>query len=113
MIIDRGRVVADGTPRDLQSQSPYHNAVSIRVSAATADLARRELSACNFVASVEQRSADAGSVHLIVLAVDRTPILNEVGALANNAEWEVDQLYVEPSRLDDVFRAITTDEIGD
>ena len=113
MIIDRGRVVADGTPRDLQSQSPYHNAVSIRVSAATADLARRELSACNFVASVEQRSADAGSVHLIVLAVDRTPILNEVGALANSAQWEVDQLYVEPSRLDDVFRAITTDETGD
>ena len=40
MIIDHGRVVADGTPRELQSQSPYHNAVSIRVSAATADAAR-------------------------------------------------------------------------
>jgi ABC-2 type transport system ATP-binding protein len=108
MIIDHGRVVADGTPRELQSQSPYHNAVSIRVSAATADAARRELTACDFVAAVEQRGADAGSVHLIVLATNRAPILNDVGALAHGAEWEVDQLYVEPSRLDDVFRAITT-----
>ncbi len=113
MIIDQGQVVADGTPRHLQSQSPYHNAVSIRVSASTAELARRELSACNFVAAVEQRSADAGSVHFIVMATDRQPILNEVGALANTAQWEVDQLYVEPSRLDDVFRAITTGDTSD
>ena len=39
MIIDHGRVVADGTPRELESQSPYHNAVSLRVSAATAEAA--------------------------------------------------------------------------
>jgi len=113
MIIDQGRVVADGTPRELQAQSPYHNAVSIRVSAATADAARRDLAACSFVASVEQRGSEAGSVHFIVLAEGRTPILNEVGALAHGADWEVDQLYVEPSRLDDVFRAITTGEIAE
>ena len=113
MIIDQGRVVADGTPRELQAQSPYHNAVSIRVSAATADAARRDLTACSFVASVEQRGSEAGSVHFIVLAEGRTPILNEVGALAHGADWEVDQLYVEPSRLDDVFRAITTGEIAE
>ena len=45
VVIDRGRIVADGTAEDLQRRMPYHNAVAIKVDAARADAVAGALSA--------------------------------------------------------------------
>ena len=35
-------------------------------------------------------------------------LIEEIGALAARENWKLRELYAEPGRLDEVFRAITT-----
>lgn len=112
IIIDKGRIVADGTPEELESRSPYHNAVSLRVSAATASLAAREIAALDVVLEVENRGLAGDAIHLVAVSRSRQPIIDDIGRIAHSAKWEVDQLYVETSRLDDVFRAVTSRDVA-
>src|SRR6202012_3745940 len=58
VIIDRGRVVADGTPAELTARSRHHNAVTLILPNAQADIARAKLKAVSNVATIEQASQD-------------------------------------------------------
>ena len=57
VIIDRGRVVADGTPGELLARSRHHNAVTMALPPAQADSAKAKLKSMNAVVSVEQTDA--------------------------------------------------------
>jgi len=52
VIIDRGRIVADGTPASLLARSRHHNAVTLTLSATQADIAKNRLKSMNDVESV-------------------------------------------------------------
>src|SRR6185295_17613193 len=45
IVINQGRIVADGTAEDLMRRVPYHGAVAIRVAADKADAVKRALGA--------------------------------------------------------------------
>src|ERR1700749_1783130 len=53
VIIDRGRIVADGTPAQLLARSRFHNAVTLVLPASQADTAAAKLRSVPSVASVE------------------------------------------------------------
>ena len=108
VVIDRGRIVADGTAEQLQSRMPYHHAVAIRVSQAAADTARRALEALGTVAKVEQTGKANGAVTLRALPKEGHTIATEVAALLREKAVDVEELYIEKGRLDDVFRQITS-----
>ena len=109
VIISEGRVVADGTPDDLERRSRRYNAVSLSLPPAGADAARAGLRALAAVASVERRDAAAGArAELVALPADGGDILGEVSRLVRESGWEVDQIRVERGHLDEVFRAVTT-----
>ncbi|MEM8786296.1 MAG: ABC transporter ATP-binding protein, partial [Pseudomonadota bacterium] len=57
LIIDRGRVVADGTPEQLMARSPHHNAVTVVVGAATRSPLTEALQALPEVDRVEVEDA--------------------------------------------------------
>jgi len=107
VIIDRGRIVADGTPSDLLARSRFHNAVTLVIAAAQADSAVAKIKALQSVTSLEVSSH---SQHSTITAFPRGGALpiEDVGALALSEKWDVKELYAEPGRLDEVFRAITT-----
>ncbi|MBX3359587.1 MAG: ABC transporter ATP-binding protein [Phycisphaeraceae bacterium] len=113
VIIARGRVVADGTPAQLQARSRYHNAVAMSVRGGAAGAITSELSRVAGVAGVQEmtgeRSAAAGNgtVRVIVFPRDGRAILGEVSQAARVKGWEVDEIRVETGRLDEVFRSIT------
>lgn len=119
VIINRGRIVADGTPAQLQSRSRYHNAVMISLRSGTgaspgwAATARDELKRLEHVQSVEERGAGNGKTTLMVFPRGGRPIVSEVSQHARSKGWQVDELHVESGRLDEVFRAITSpDTVG-
>jgi ABC-2 type transport system ATP-binding protein len=113
IIISRGRIVADGTPEQLRARSRYHNAVALTVrlnSTSTTQVIgamRLELSRLSQVDGVEDASMHGSTASFRVLARNGASIVAEVGALARAKSWEVDELRVEPGRLDEVFRSIT------
>ncbi len=103
MIIARGRVVADGTPAELQARSEYHNAVAIGTSA---EGAAEALAALPGVRRVEALGDDL----LHVFPEAGAAIVEAVGARAREGGCAVDRLTVESGRLDEVFRRITMPE---
>ena len=107
IIIARGRIVADGTPEELRARSDRHNAVSLRVPADLAERATEVLRPLPDVAAVETLAQSNGAVDLLVRPTNGRSITAEVGAALRTSHIDVDELYTERGRLDDVFRDIT------
>jgi ABC-2 type transport system ATP-binding protein len=112
VVIDRGRIVADGTAEALQQRMPYHNAVAIRIAAAEADRVAGALAALAGVAKVERASAMNGHIRLRALPRPGATIAADVGALLRDQSIVVEELLIERGKLDDVFREITTSSEG-
>jgi ABC-2 type transport system ATP-binding protein len=112
VVIDRGRIVADGTAEDLQRRMPYHNAVAIKVDAARADAIASALSALSSIERVERLPAVNGHIQLRAMPRNGSAIATDVAALLREKSIAVEEMFVERGKLDDVFRQITTSDVG-
>jgi len=104
VIIGRGRLLADGTPDELEARSRYHQAVTLSLSQPVDTQALVQLPGVLAVES--QREGQ----QLTVLAKPGEVIFPAVGQLAREQHWPVAELSVERGRLDDVFRGLTSGE---
>lgn len=106
VIINKGKIVADGTPSELRARSKYRNAVTMLVPGSESERAASALKAIKAVAKVE--AANEGEfMRLTVLAHGNAEIADAVGDIAAVSNWKVSQFSVEAGRLDDVFRQVT------
>ncbi|MDX2156433.1 MAG: ABC transporter ATP-binding protein [Hyphomicrobiaceae bacterium] len=110
LVIDRGRVVADGTAEQLQRRMPYHNAVALKVDTSRADAIAAALSGLPRVATVERQGAVDGHVQLRAIPKGGAMIVSDVAALLSERSLPVAEMFVERGRLDEVFRKITSEE---
>ncbi|WGL63956.1 ABC transporter ATP-binding protein [Pseudomonas sp. CW003PS] len=104
VIIAHGRLLADGTPLELESRSRYHQAVTLLADEA---LDQAALAALPGVAGVEENAREHS---LSVLAKPGEVIFPQVNALIAERGWKVRELNVERGRLDEVFRTLTRGE---
>jgi ABC-2 type transport system ATP-binding protein len=112
IIINRGRIVADGTAEDLMRRLPYHNSIALRVAAARAEAVVKALADFSAIASVERTGTANGKVELRALPQPGAPEPAELATLIRNRLIEVEEIRVERGNLDDVFRQITTSDAG-
>jgi len=108
VIIDRGRIVADGTPAQLLARSRHHNAVTLALPSGQAESVKTKLRSLAAVASVEETRRNDGAVEITAFPRSGALLIESVSTLAVAEKWDVKELYAEAGRLDDVFRAITT-----
>lgn len=107
IIIDRGRIVANGTPAELRRRSEWAGAVTIVVrGTATATVTQKlsQLSSAKRVAVADESGAR--------LTVTVFPKPNQDGELTRavldaTQGWAVEEMRTEAGRLDEVFRSIT------
>jgi len=98
IIIDRGRIVANGTPEELRGMSELAGAVTLQARGATAE-----------------RLAELGRVEKVNGAFRIYPkdkakaaqLAQEVVDMVNLHGWKVEGMYSERGELDEVFRRIT------
>ena len=112
VVIDKGRIVADGTAEDLMRRANYHGAVAIRVPLNEAEKISKILAGAKDVERVETLSKLNGSAQLRVTPKSGKQIAADVAALLREKALPIDELYVERGRLDEVFRQITTSDQG-
>lgn len=105
VIISEGKIVSDCTPTELEERSKYHNAVTIDFSEEN-DFAN-DLKDLDQVDDVEVSN---NGLRLTIFSKDKQPIINEISELVYQKGLNVQALYVEKGRLDQVFRAITVGE---
>ncbi|VXB20613.1 ABC-2 type transport system ATP-binding protein [Pseudomonas sp. 8BK] len=105
VVIAHGKLLADGTPLELESRSRYHQAVTL---VAAEPLDQAALAALPGVAGVEENALENS---LSILAKPGEVIFPQVNALIAARGWQVKELNVERGRLDEVFRSLTRGEV--
>ena len=109
IIIDRGRIVANGTPQELKARSEYAGAVHVRASGVSAEALAEQLRQLPGAARTEVLPGVHGHVQVRVYP-DRSRPANLTRAVAESAcsqTWQLEEIRSEEGRLDEVFRAIT------
>lgn len=111
IIIANGHIVADGTPEELLARSKYHNAVSLRVKCTQPEEILSQLQGLTGVESVQRLdTANSGSASFQLFPQKGQTILGEVEQFIQNQQLQVEQLYSEKGRLDEVFRTVTLNQ---
>jgi ABC-2 type transport system ATP-binding protein len=112
IIIDRGKIVANGTPQQLRAKSDWAGAVTLRVSGVVASALSQKLSQLSTVKKIIILKEEATSVTARVFpktgGVNSAPSGALAQSLADSAQgWRIEELHTEEGRLDEVFRSIT------
>lgn len=113
IIIDRGQIVANGTPAQLRQKSDIAGAVLLRVSGiSSAELKDRltQAGAGRKVLIVKEDSS-AVTARVYPKGANKDGELGRtVAEIATAQKWRVEELHTEEGRLDEVFRNITLPE---
>jgi ABC-2 type transport system ATP-binding protein len=112
IIIDRGKIVANGTPSELRQKSECAGAVTLRVNGINAAVLTQKLNQLSTVKRTAILKEEATSVTARVY-----PKGDINGALAQSIAdaaqgWRIEELHTEEGRLDEVFRSITMPDTG-
>jgi ABC-2 type transport system ATP-binding protein len=106
VIIDRGRIVANGTPEQLRQKSEWAGAVTLRVVGQSESAIKEKLGQLR---STKRVAIAANGSHIKATAFPRTAgdgdFTREV--IEATRGWQVEELHTEEGRLDEVFRSIT------
>ena len=105
IIIDRGRIVANGTPDELKARAPLAGTIIVALRGITWQAVETELGKLRFLEKSELIS-ESGS-RITARLQPKGDLLAEVLALAQTQRWQVEHLNVDEGRLEDVFRSIT------
>ncbi len=105
IIIDRGKIVANGTPNELKTQAPHAGTVVLGLKGAAWSTAQKELGVLHSLERAELISETNGKT--TIRLQPRGNLLPELLALAQRQNWQIEHLSVDEGRLDDVFRSIT------
>ena len=108
VIIANGKIVADGTPAELESQSRFHQAIRVTLTVSHDLLA--DLKAVPGVASVEV--AESNGLAYTIFAEGGASIFSQVSEVAQQKHWPISEFHVERGQLEDVFRSVTQQSEG-
>jgi len=110
IIIDRGRIVANGTPAELKARSEFAGAVRVMVRDVTEAALLEQLGRIDGAARAEVLATGEGFAQARVYP-DKSRVTGSltrnVAELASQQHWQLDEIHTEEGRLDEVFRAIT------
>jgi len=113
IIIDRGRIVANGTPAELMRRAESAGAVTLRVSGVNGPTLSQKLAQLSGVQKSTILKEDTSGVAARVFPRKESrngELARNIGELAARESWRIEELHTEEGRLDEVFRSITLPE---
>ena len=108
IIIDQGRVVADGSPAELKARASGAGAVSVSIKGMAGSGIRSELGVLPGVSEVRETDSTESAFRGQVLPSKSTGALTDaIFNMCKEKGLGLEELRVEEGRLDEVFREIT------
>ena len=110
IIIDRGKIVANGTPEELKQKSDVAGAVSVRVLGVSGEVVKQRLAQVHGArkASIVKEESTAVWARVYPQISSRNgELARTVAEVSMKEGWKIEELHTEEGRLDEVFRAIT------
>ena len=113
IIIDQGKVVANGTPSELKSKSDLANSYVVSVSETDSNTVRDQLG--TLIQAAKVTLVDDKAPNITARVFPKNELTDgELGQaifdLASKNSWKVSEIKKEEGRLDDVFSNITFSE---
>ena len=108
IIIDRGRIVANGTPQQLRQKSEWAGAVTARLGGVRNGSAKEKLS--QLAPAKRVVLIEENATNVLVRVYPKQPNGELAGMIVNLAQtekWTIEELHTEEGKLDEVFRSIT------
>jgi len=105
MIISDGRLLVDDSPAGLIASSRYHNAVTLVVE-------QPERVASILSELPQARKVELREGELTVFPAPGESLFEVISDMVRDNGWSVSELRLEAGRLDEVFRQVTTGEVG-
>lgn len=111
IIIDRGQIVANGTPDELKQRSEHAGAVVVRLLGGNAALVVEKLNQVSAVGRCVVLAETPVTVRAYLKKNgERGELARAISEIAATERWKIEELHTEEGRLDDVFRTITRPE---
>jgi ABC-2 type transport system ATP-binding protein len=107
IIIDRGKIVANGTPDELKRRSPLAGRVTLKLAEGAAAEAAKKLGALPEAAGASVVAEAPPVLTVLPREKDSSALAAAISQLAAREKWKVLDLHAEEGRLDDVFRSLT------
>lgn len=110
IIIDRGKVVANGTPAELRRKSELAGAVTLKLNGVSSGLALPKLSQIGVARKATVVKEEGPTVILRIYPKSESvdaELARQVSETVARESWKVEELHTEEGRLDEVFRNIT------
>ncbi len=115
IIIDRGRIVANGTPAELKSRSENAGVVHVRIAGDAASGIAGKLGGLPFAQKVAALANTPGKSSFRITpkgSAVNGDLAASVFDLARRENWKIEELHTDEGRLDEVFRNITLSDIS-
>jgi ABC-2 type transport system ATP-binding protein len=106
IIIDRGTIVANGTPAELKARNENAGSVVVRLAEGSASLAAQKLGALPEAGGASVLS-DAPPVIRVAPGKGPAPLGRAIIEFAAREGWKLEDVHADEGRLDEVFRSIT------
>lgn len=110
IIIDQGRIVADGTPDELRRRATRAGNVHVKIEGASGSSLRQELASLRHAGSVEGESTDHGFTGIVKPKgrAAQGVLPGEIYSLCHSKGLQLLELHEDEGRLDDMFRELTS-----
>ncbi len=106
-IIAEGKILADGTPEELKQRSALHQSLVLRVPLSSHTQAIAAATMVSGVTRVETEAENEEYATLRILTHDGLKLIEPIAKALDVKMVPATELFMEPGRLDDVFREIT------
>jgi ABC-2 type transport system ATP-binding protein len=111
IIIDRGQIVANGTPDELKQRSEHAGAVTVRLLDGSSAAVLQMLNQLPTVGKCAVLSESPVMVRAYLKKNgERGELARAIADAAARERWRIEELHTEEGRLDEVFRSITRPE---
>jgi ABC-2 type transport system ATP-binding protein len=110
IIIDQGKIVADGSPAELKARAPRSGAISVTIKGLAGSGIKSELEKLAHAQEVETVEISDSTFTGRVLPTKTTiggTLAAEISGLSASRQWQLLDLHIDEGRLDEMFRDVT------
>ncbi len=110
IIIDLGKIVADGTPNELRSRASRAGLIHVKITGQSGNSIRQELSGLRNAGAVEGTSTDSGFTGTVKPKGKAVAgaLAAEISSYSAGKNLQLLELHEDIGRLDDMFRELTS-----
>lgn len=107
VIINKGKIVADGTTESIKNEDGGRNTISITLENAAFSDVESALKSIAGISTIENLAAEAGTVKLLIECSGKKDLRGEVYGVIKQNDWILLELYQESKTLENIFRNLT------